>query len=138
MQNEDLLSLLEESRSWNRTHEITGILLYVKGQFPESNDGRFIQVLEGPENEVKDIFEKIRKDKRHYSVTLLSEAPIKKRNFLKWEMGFELMDHEGYKAKPGFFELNENYLNSTSSQKMNMPLHFLKSFYTIHGASNKS
>jgi hypothetical protein len=136
MQDEDLLPLLEESRSWNLAHGITGMLLYIAGETGSlEQGGRFMQALEGTEVEVRGIFEKIRSDKRHHHLMVLNEATAKKRNFAAWTMGFASMDIEEYKAKLGFFELNDTFLNKGNKQKLNMALNFLKSFYTMNLSS---
>lgn len=135
MQDEDLLPLLEESRSWNLAHGITGMLLYIAGEIGKLEQGRFMQALEGTEGEVKGIFEKIRADKRHHHLILLNEVSTKKRNFAAWTMGFASLDMEEYKANPGFFELNDTFLNNGNKKKLNIALNFLKSFYTINLSS---
>ena len=61
--DEELAELLEQTRAQNERQSITGMLLY--------KDGRFIRLLEGQEDDVQDIFEKIRRDERHYNVQLL-------------------------------------------------------------------
>ena len=45
----ELTTLLNRSRMYNRYHDITGILLYTP-------DGRFLQVLEGPRQEVRNLY----------------------------------------------------------------------------------
>lgn len=135
MQQEELLTLLKDSRSWNETHGITGMLLYIRAEIQNVNQGKFIQVLEGPEGEIRSIFEKIRIDNRHHHLIVLNEANAKKRNFATWTMGFAAMDGEEYKTNPGYFELNDTFLSNANRQKLNMPLNFLKSFYTINLSS---
>src|SRR3954468_16894005 len=71
MQEDELVALLNESRNWNNDHGLTGMLLYVEGRFIEQNEGRFMQVLEGDERQVKSIFEKIKTDVRHFHIIVL-------------------------------------------------------------------
>ena len=56
----DLVKLLKQSRSRNEQNRITGMLLY--------KNGHFMQVLEGEEASVMEIFHNIEKDPRHKSV----------------------------------------------------------------------
>ncbi|WP_416276575.1 BLUF domain-containing protein [Pedobacter sp. MR2016-24] len=53
---EELIDLLEESRAWNLSHGITGMLMYLEGNFLHLFEGRFIQVLKGSSDEVTAIF----------------------------------------------------------------------------------
>jgi hypothetical protein len=132
MQDEDLVLLLEESRNWNKTHGLSGMLIYIRGeQMLNPKAGKFMQVLEGTKEEVQSIFEKIKLDKRHQDITVLNEAIVKKRNFESWLMGFQAIESEFYKTMPGFFELNDSFTSSGKVQKLNMALSFLESFYTM-------
>ncbi|WP_158826348.1 BLUF domain-containing protein [Mucilaginibacter lacusdianchii] len=128
----DLAELLEECRAHNEPNQLTGMLLYLQGQ-PGSNQphGRFIQVLEGDKHQVLSIFDKIKKDKRHHHVMVINEGAITKRSFKTWSMGFETMDMETFKNRQGYFDLNNEFLQSRGSQHFNLPLNFLKSFYMM-------
>ncbi|GAB3635136.1 hypothetical protein GCM10027422_07260 [Hymenobacter arcticus] len=75
----ELQSLLAEARSFNTRHQLTGILLY--------SDGRFVQLLEGPEPEVRALYAKIQQDQRHTQVVTVSEGPGPGRRFADWSMG---------------------------------------------------
>lgn len=72
--------ILMESREFNDKHEITGCLIY--------HDGFFVQYLEGNAEIVLVLFEKIRVDKRHYEVILLSQGNIYSREFDTWSMAY--------------------------------------------------
>lgn len=89
--NAELLEILDVARSKNSHRNITGMLLY-KG-------GRFMQVLEGPEEEVKALVEKIKSDPRHNDFKVIHESREHEREFEQWSMGFanlhELQDVEG-------------------------------------------
>ncbi|MGI4020079.1 MAG: BLUF domain-containing protein [Janthinobacterium lividum] len=135
MTDKDLLPLLEESRNWNIGHGLTGMLLYVEGQFLERKEGKFMQVLEGSEFEVRAIFEKIKSDNRHRNIILLNEKAIEKRNFKTWLMGFESLKLEDYTKIPDFFELNIDFLKNGNLQNFNNSLNFLKSFYILHSTT---
>jgi hypothetical protein len=76
--------LLEGIRNANATRDVTGMLLYV--------DGSFFQVLEGEAVIVDALFEKIKRDPRHGSVTLIIKEPILARSFGEWTMGFATLD----------------------------------------------
>ncbi|WP_167856305.1 BLUF domain-containing protein [Hymenobacter metallicola] len=92
----ELEALLVQSRAWNHSHDLTGVLLYC--------DSNIIQVLEGPEEEVEYIFARIEQDLRHYDVTKLADGPIPRRNFSQWSMGFK-------SVHPGDLTYLAGYLN---------------------------
>ncbi|TDN40134.1 BLUF domain-containing protein [Hymenobacter sp. UV11] len=75
-----LQALLERSRNFNGRHSITGILLY--------SDGRFVQLLEGDEQQVRQLYARIQQDPRHTQVVTVSEGPGPARRFADWSMGF--------------------------------------------------
>ncbi|MDF2991592.1 MAG: hypothetical protein K0S37_2106 [Microbacterium sp.] len=76
-----LIELLTQSRRSNHAHDLTGMLLHRRG--------RFFQVLEGPEDAVDTLLEKIRADGRHRDVRVLLREAIDARRFDEWTMGYE-------------------------------------------------
>ena len=81
MRRQELFLILTQSRDYNSQHDITGLLLY--------HDGRFIQALEGEQDEVEKLYyKKIKKDPRHKQVETVLTRDIEKRNFPGWHMGF--------------------------------------------------
>ncbi|MEO6080473.1 MAG: BLUF domain-containing protein [Steroidobacteraceae bacterium] len=89
----DIPALLEAARRNNASLGITGVLLYV--------EGNFFQVLEGEAAAVAEVFGRIRDDNRHGRVTQIISEPIFERVFTDWTMGFanvnfaELKSHIG-------------------------------------------
>ena len=136
MSSDDLLLILNQSRSWNEGHGLTGMLLYLEGKFLSKVEGRFMQVLEGSEWEVKEIFQKIKQDPRHHSLIILKQAPTKERNFGTWSMGFKSINLDAHQELPGRFDLNDDFLKSAELQQSNVPLNFLKSFYQVNMESD--
>jgi len=76
----ELTELLETARSNNERLGVTGLLLYV--------EGNFFQVLEGKSSAVKQIYEKILMDKRHTRITRIISETISRPAFTEWSMGF--------------------------------------------------
>ncbi|HSV29785.1 MAG TPA: BLUF domain-containing protein [Candidatus Omnitrophota bacterium] len=74
----DLDGLLAQSRAVNGIRGITGLLVY--------EDGAFFQVLEGPDDEVVDVMERIERDRRHGCVNVMSRTAIRRREFGDWNM----------------------------------------------------
>jgi hypothetical protein len=75
-------ALLRQCRTYNRLHDITGVLLHTP-------DGRFLQVLEGPRAAVRHLYyHAILSDPRHHHCQVLGEGPWPTRSFATWTMGF--------------------------------------------------
>ena len=77
----DVQKMLDKARIHNRELGITGCLLYYNGEF--------IQYLEGNQVKVLELYDKIKKDKRHTDIELISYGERESREFEKWEMAYE-------------------------------------------------
>jgi hypothetical protein len=82
----ELQSLLAMSVRRNRALGVTGMLLYARGGF--------MQLLEGEEAAVKDLFDLVRRDDRHRRVTVLVQGPVAERTFADWAMSYRCLDDE--------------------------------------------
>ena len=129
MQPAKLLEILKYSREWNKDHNITGCLAYIEGQISNAHQCRFIQVLEGPEQEIISLFKNIKRDTRHCNVTLIKQGEIKDRNFDSWEMGFERMILDDNPILKSFFKLDPQVLAAHGNIQNNMLMEFMKTFY---------
>lgn len=78
--DDELSELLIKSRKNNNNLGITGMLIY--------RDGNFIQVLEGEEESVKNLYSIIQADKRHDGEIVICEGEIPQRQFGNWAMDF--------------------------------------------------
>lgn len=78
--NDDLVELLAKSRANNEAAGITGMLLY--------HEGSFLQVLEGPQEAVEELYGRICLDPRHTEAILLFRREHLGRQFDNWTMGF--------------------------------------------------
>jgi hypothetical protein len=76
----ELDRLLTRARIHNGARGITGMLLYVSGNF--------IQALEGPAAVIAPLMDRIRADKRHWHVQQITDRKIALRDFSDWSMGF--------------------------------------------------
>lgn len=90
----DLTALLQQSRSDNTRDGITGMLLYRKG--------RFVQVLEGPEDRVRALVTRISADPRHSQVRVMLDGHPASRQFAEWTMGYEPTTEPTGPAPEGF------------------------------------
>ena len=96
MSDGELMQMLEQARERNERQDVTGMLLYL--------GGNFIQVLEGEERDVDAIYDSIQRDKRNTGNVLIVKEPIAERVFPTWSMGFKRIDKRDALAVEGFSE----------------------------------
>jgi hypothetical protein len=124
----ELAAIVNESRIWNHAHDITGCLAYVEGTISDHVLCQFIQVLEGKESEVKDIFNKIQSDVRHLDVSVIKEGVIGKRKFSDWRMGFEEIQLNDNPLLQSFFSMDNTILAESGDTEDHILMQFMKSF----------
>jgi hypothetical protein len=99
MSAQDLAELLRQARSYNQAHRLSGLLLYA------ASTKEFVQVLEGPRDEVEAIYQKIAHDARHKHAFVLHEAIVDSRMFPDWRMGFAPAKAQDVRTTTGYFPL---------------------------------
>ena len=99
----DTSQILSEAIQRNRQHNVTGILIY--------NGKHFMQLLEGPEQEVEYIYQKIIRDPRHDNLELWSDILVPERSFEEHPMKY--CDH-----LVGEFELPRNITDTDIKRMM--------------------
>jgi hypothetical protein len=72
--------ILKKSREFNASQKVTGVLLH--------NNGRFFQFIEGPSAGVGQVYQRITDSRWHFGFIDLLDAPIARRHFSDWTMGF--------------------------------------------------
>lgn len=77
----DIKRILETSKINNAKKGITGLLCF-DGQ-------RFLQLLEGPKETVKELYQIVAQDKRHKHIELIHFEDIVERTFSRWQMAFK-------------------------------------------------
>lgn len=75
-----LNALLQKARLRNQQARLSGLLIYCEEQF--------LQVLEGTEPALSDLYARIQADPRHHHVRTLAYGPIRRRAFPDWRMAF--------------------------------------------------
>lgn len=129
MEDDDLLSLLRECRELNKKDSVTGMLLYIRTEINGVLQGRFIQIIEGPEDVVAGTFTRIKTDLRHRNVTLVSQKKIDSRDFPDWAMGFQA---QGSNELGDDVDSNlDDKLFNMETGRINIPLEYLKNFYAL-------
>jgi hypothetical protein len=98
-----LADLLQVARNNNDRLGVTGILLYV--------EGNFFQVLEGSPAAVTQIYKTIGEDTRHLRMTQIISESLPRRDFTEWSMGFLSLSQEQLAEIVGakdFFDWNQS------------------------------
>ena len=80
LSDKELVQLLEKARRRNSDRGVTGMLIF--------HEGSFIQVLEGEEDTVQQIYNTIGGDPRHDKKRVLFRGHVEERAFGEWTMGF--------------------------------------------------
>lgn len=78
---QDFEALLEQARSRNAFLDITGKLLHC--------EGTFIQLLEGSEKAVKEVYDSIVEDERLIAIKTITTGYAEERYYQDWSMDFK-------------------------------------------------
>lgn len=84
MTPEALETIAAQARVNNPRDQITGMLLY--------GDQLFFQVLEGPDDQIASMSERIWNDPRHNGIREFKNEPVDARSFPDWSMGCYRVD----------------------------------------------
>ena len=102
---DEIKALLKVCAENNSELDLTGILLH--------KDGNFLQVLEGPEDNVKKVLEKIYRDPRHRGIIKLLDGYSDQRQFPDWRMAFRDLHDLSLIKNPGYSEFLNTPLTGT-------------------------
>lgn len=105
---EDVASILASSLRNNARDNITGILLY--------RSGSVMQLLEGDDHLVRQLFKVIKRDERHHRITLLFEVPVTERDFAGWSMAYRNLEVEADIPMVGHSRLLDDDFDMSSIQ----------------------
>lgn len=92
MSGTDLADLLAECRRKNGVLGVTGLLIY--------HEGHVMQLLEGEQHVVRDLYARIFEDPRHHGLLLVWTSLADHRRFPDWTMGFEDLDEHDAGRSP--------------------------------------
>ena len=113
MSEHDLVGLLETSRRNNAEHGITGLLVY--------HAGAFMQALEGEEETVMRLYQRILGDARHAQSRILWKGPIAERRFGEWTMAFQQLGDLDPKRLEGYSRfLEEGFASDYAGDNASM------------------
>jgi hypothetical protein len=118
-QESELKKILDISRKNNIAHGVTGMLLYDDG-------GTFIQVLEGEQKKIDELYAVIAQDTRHTGIGQLSYTEITERNFPDWKMGYKRINAQDTNSFEGYSTFLEDV--SSGDPNPNFALELLRYF----------
>jgi hypothetical protein len=124
----DLGGLLAHSRTRNKADGITGLLVY---RYNEDFDrGNFLQVLEGPDKELDDVWDRISGDSRHHTIVVVEEGELDQRMFAEWTMGFKNVQEGDLAEFDGFSDMGSDaFWKHAEKSTLSEALDILKGFY---------
>jgi hypothetical protein len=123
----ELTAILDISRANNRERSITGLLLHL--------DHGFLQILEGPEDAVLELFGDIERDARHLGIRVLIQQHISERLFGDWSMGFDRWTR-GAERTADVFEITADAIeNIIPPAKAAALAVLLRNFYRVHSGN---
>lgn len=96
-----LKDIIAKAQNNNREKGITGALLF--------HNKKFVQVIEGQEQHLRDLMARIEKDPRHANTYVLIDTPVETRGFSNWNMeAFDLAEEKKFDADM-MKKLTENF-----------------------------
>ena len=73
-------TILQSAQNFNRSVNVTGVLLY--------SNGNFLQYLEGDNAALTTVYARIKNASSHSKLNILLNTAITQRNFADWHMGY--------------------------------------------------
>jgi len=108
-----LKALLDKSRTFNSQEGITGLLLYVEGDFIQTIEGKFEKVL--------NLYSKILKDKRHSNPIKVADGHTEERQFKEWSMSGVSLSYKKICEIDGFKSYNREVIFNTGESEEKHP-----------------
>jgi hypothetical protein len=125
---EELGQLLAHSRRRNSGDGITGLLVYRYND--DFERGNFLQVLEGPDAALDDVWRRISNDARHHTIVVVEEGHVDARMFPDWSMGFKNVDAGQLADYEGFADMGSDaFWDRAERTTLSEALDVLKGFY---------
>lgn len=121
LKSSDLYDILNKAHEVNANLGITGLLLY--------KNKRFMQLIEGQEDTVRGLYQKILQDPRHRDLIVLQEDTEPERQFPGWSMAFRNLNAlpSADKLESGEIEFADDALERHSNKATQL-LHLFKEY----------
>ena len=92
LQDADLEDIHRSARDHNALDGVTGLLVF--------NGTHFLQIIEGSEQAIEDLVERLRKDQRHTGFEIRDRRKVEARSFPDWSM-------EMVRVRASYFEARD-------------------------------
>lgn len=115
--------ILTVSRANNAMNGVSGLLLHI--------EGGFLQILEGDERVVRELYARIGTDRRHRHLRLLLDREVEKRTFNGWSLGFERPSPDDPETAGMFGVTREAIHGRLSQQAGKVVAVMLETFYRV-------
>jgi hypothetical protein len=89
-----LTGLVEQARQGNARQHLTGALVY--------SNKRFIQLLEGEQAALEQVYARISQDSRHQHLCQVAYNPISARRFTEWPLAFQSLSPSQFAHLAGY------------------------------------
>ena len=109
LSSKDVEHILGRARDRNAEYNVTGLLLFI--------GGNFMQYIEGPPSELNLIYNLILKDPKHVGVIKLMHEPIESREFSNWTMAYCTKDRAVIVGDSNNQEILDGILEALSYKK---------------------
>ena len=96
--DKEILDILKVAKKKNGKKNISGCLVFHRGVF--------IQILEGTQEGIEAIYERIKMDIRHSDIELLWEGSTEERVFPDWHMAYHSLNKANSESEVALFEKN--------------------------------
>ena len=123
----ELNGILHAARRNNALLGVSGMLLYI--------DGGFLQILEGEERALRDLYARICNDKRHWEQRLLLDQSATPA-FTGWSMGFDRLASDMPENASLFGITSEAIAGRLSPRAGGALVTMLKTFYSVQTGAN--
>ena len=124
--SDDILNILKCARTNNEKIGVTGILLY----WEKTN--QFLQILEGEENAVFNLYDKISKDNRHSLSKIIYQENIQERGFKDWSMAFKNIGDIETSNLDGFSNFSTlDFTSERTNMKASIAINLIQSFKSL-------
>ncbi len=127
---QELMDILNKSRTNNTALGVTGLLLY--------SEGSILQILEGDEDVLKTLYKRIGGDQRHRSVLKMVDCSITERSFSDWSMGFKQISSEDWEKITGYLNVDKNAYYSLTASANSQVITMIKSFESVNMLSKRN
>ena len=128
MSGEELLVILNRISAENKAQNITGMLIYSEGIRNNLCEGRFIQIIEGEENILRERVQVNINEQYHKGVELVKGGVVLSRDFPDWSMGFDSEKLIKYADSQCYFDF-QNHLTKLDFNNQMVTMMIMKTFY---------